>query len=125
MFKVMIFARRKPGISRQQLIDAYESDHMDLTDRLVGEGKIPALKDYRRNYLAHGHRLNVGSDLEYDVVTEAWFEDEAAFEANRNGVADPAVAAAIFADLDGFLDLGTIRYLVVDEFRGHGGAPTA
>src|SRR5262245_58522691 len=107
----MIFARRKAGLTRQQLIDAYESGHMVLTDRLVGSGKIPALKDYRRNYLAHGHRLNVGADLEYDVVTEAWFADEAAFEANRNGVADPAVAEEIFADLNSFLDLSSIRYL--------------
>lgn len=122
MFKVIILAKRKPGIDRQTLIKLYEEDHIALVDKLVGEGRLPALVDYRRNYIAHDDALNIGS-TEFDVITEAVFADRAGFEANRNGLTDPEVAQLVGSDMAAFLDMTDLRYLVVDQYAGGGGAP--
>lgn len=122
MFKVLILAKRRPGIDRATLVRLYEDDHIALADRLVGEGRLPPLVEYRRNYIVHDDPLNIG-DTEFDVVTEAVFADRAAFEANRNGLADQDVARLVGEDMAAFLDLTDIRYLVVDQFVGGAGAP--
>ncbi len=118
MFKVLIFARRKVGMDRATFISLYESQHMTLTDGLVADGTLPAMVDYRRNYLVKDHGANIGSSPDFDVVTEAWFENEAAFAANREGVSRPEIAKIIMEDLSSFLDLSSLTYVVVEEHRG-------
>ena len=122
MFKVMIFAKRKPGLDRVGLIALYENAHIPMTNDLVGKGRIPPLHDYRRNYLVHDSPLNIGPALDFDVVTEATFADRAAFEANREALAEPDLAKLIGEDMAEMLDLATLRYVVVDEYRGGGEA---
>ncbi|AMK19574.1 ethyl tert-butyl ether degradation EthD [Sphingobium sp. MI1205] len=122
MFKIMIFARRKAGLSREELMSIYEEEHIALTNDLVAQEKLPPMVDYRRNYIDHDSAMNVGA-IDFDVVTEVWFEDQAGFEANRRGLSDPQVAQLVGEDMAKFLDLTDIRYVVVDERRGGGEAP--
>ncbi len=122
MFKILIFAKRKPGLTREQFIDRYENVHIPLTVKLVEEGKIPPLISYKRNFIDHDHPLNIGS-VPYDVVTEACYADRAGFENNRSGLTDPEVAELVGRDMSELLDLTDVQYIVVDEFTGGGGAP--
>lgn len=123
MFKVLIFGKRKPGLTREQFIDQYEKVHIPLTVRLADEGKIPALVSYKRNFIRHDDPLNIGS-VDYDVVTEACYADRAGFEGNRAGLTDPGVAELVQRDMAELLDLTDVHYLIVDEFSGGGGAPS-
>ncbi len=123
MFKIMVFGKRRSGMSREDLIRAYENDHLKLADRLIGDGTIPPMLQYRRNYICHDDPLNIGN-IEFDVVTEAVFSDRASFEANRSGLSEPEIALALMEDMQKFLDLSDLRYLVVQEFSGGGGAAT-
>lgn len=118
MFKVLIFARRRPDLDRQTFISLYETQHMTLSDRLVADGTLPPMVDYRRNYVIKTHDANIGSPPDFDVVTEAWFENEAAFSANREGVSRPDIAQLVMDDLGSFLDLTSLTYVVVDERCG-------
>lgn len=122
MFKILIFARRKPGLTREQFIAQYEEVHIPLTIRLVDEGKIPPLLSYKRNYIRHDDELNIGS-VEYDVVTEAVYPNRAGFEANRSGLTDAVVAELVGKDMEALLDLTDVKYIMVDEYSGGGGAP--
>jgi hypothetical protein len=123
MFKIMVFARMKPGLNREDLIARYEGTHIPLTDSLVDNGLLPAMADYRRNYIVHTDERNVGH-VEYDVVTEAWFANADIFEENRNGLQNADVAAAVGEDLASFLDLESMKMVVIEEHRG-GGAGAA
>lgn len=118
MIKVMIFARRKPGLDRETFISLYETTHLDLADRFVAEGVLSPMVDYRRNYLLKDDEANIGITPEFDVVTEAWFRDQASFAANREATSRPEIARLIFDDMNTFLDLSSLVYVVVDERRG-------
>lgn len=122
MFKVLIFAKRHPRLTRAEFIELYEGKHIAMTNRLVAAGALPALADYRRNYLRHDDPMNIGPAPGFDVVTEAVFASLAEYEANRAGVADPAVSKEINDDLAQLLDPSSVSYIVVDERRGGGEA---
>lgn len=122
MFKILIFAKRAPGLTREQFIERYESVHIPLTNDLVSRGALPPLLSYKRNYVQHDNKNNIGS-LEFDVVTEACFADEATFLQNRVGLEDPEIAKIVMEDMQGLLDLSDVRYIVVDEHAGGGAAP--
>lgn len=126
MIKVLIFAKRRPDISRERLMEVYEQAHIPLTSDLVRRGKLPPLADYRRNYLRHdtfqGHSgpSGAGSGLDFDVITEVWFADDSGFAANRLALQNPEIAQMIHEDLASFLDIPSMRYILVDECRGGG-----
>jgi hypothetical protein len=125
MFKILIFAKKRAELSRGAFIAAYENVHVPLSTELANRGKIPHLLDYRRNFILHDSPFNIGSAVDFDVVTEAIFADEAAFHANRTGLSDPEVAKIVGEDLAAFLDVATMRYVVVEEYRGGVSDPAA
>lgn len=125
MLKVLIFAKRRPGTTREQLMEVYEKAHIPMTSDLVRRKKLPPLVDYRRNYLrqetSQGHEgPTTAGNLDFDVMTEVWFADESGFAANRVALQNPEIAQMIQDDLTSFLDVASMRYVMVDEYRGGG-----
>lgn len=112
MFKVIALLRRKAGISREAFIDYYESRHAPLILSL-----LPQIREYRRNYFdLTGAIFGPGVQApDFDVVTELWMEDRAAYDAFMARSAEPDVAARIAADEENFLDRSATRFIVVDE----------
>ena len=104
MPKVVALISKRPDISREDFIRYYESSHAPLAKRL-----LPMVGRYTRSFLPEGH----GAD--FDVVTEIWFRDEAAYAAFRARMADPVVIAAIRADEANFLLSDRVRSWVVHE----------
>lgn len=118
MIKLVTFNRAKDGITLDAYRSHYENVHVPLIRRL-----FPTIGAFRRNYVDRDltARTERNADIsaantEFDSITEAFFDDWAAFEAFRDASADPAVRAQIVADEEAFLDSSAVRrYIVVPE----------
>ena len=103
MDKLMIFLKRKPGVSFEAFRDYYEEKHIPLAERFFGH----LIKSYTRNYLTPGD--NIGAEHravanEYDCITELVFHDPDGYQQLRRVALDPAVMAALSADRAQFMD---------------------
>ena len=85
--KLMVFLKRKQGLSPEEFRDRYENGHSRIGMRMLGH----LWKEYRRNYLlpadsfakAEGAPLSADeaeTEAPYDVVTEFVFADRADLE---------------------------------------------
>ena len=81
--KMIIMARRKPGLSPQEFRRGYEESHSRIAVRLFGHLWL----SYRRNYLEAGRRFGCGyspgepgtaEDVGFDAISEYVLRDEAA-----------------------------------------------
>jgi hypothetical protein len=111
MFKLVAFLIRKPGISREDFKQRYETllvPHM--------QKNFPIVK-YTRNYIDPEVAIVVpGATLPpYDCVSEIYFKDKAGFETMMGKMSDPKV----FADVDSiekqFLDTSKTVLIKADE----------
>ena len=99
-----------------EFVDYYETRHAPLILSIA-----PQIRDYRRNYL-HRDGAIVAPDArlpDYDVVTELWFDDQAAFEAAMAAFTAPANAARIAQDEENVFDRGKTMFFIATE-RGGG-----
>ena len=112
MYKSIALLKRKPELSREDFIAYYENNHVPLIRRL-----LPGIRGYRRNFIEPEGAF-VSADAaarDFDVITELWFADRAAYEAAMAHHERPEVAGAIAADEENFLDRSKTRMFVVDE----------
>ncbi len=112
MFKVMIFIKRKPGMSTEDFIHHYENSHAPL-----GLAKVPNIKKYVRHYLSpYGNDVYLqDSGFAYDVVTELGFDDRADFERGMTYLTEPNTAALIAEDEGKLFDRSSIRFMLVED----------
>jgi len=118
MFKCIALLKRKPGLSRAAFIDYYETQHAPLIRRL-----LPGIIDYRRNYVdLEGAFLFPGAaPIDFDVITEIWLADKAAYDRFTAAAAEAAIAQQIAEDEENFLDRPATRMMVVEERGGNAG----
>jgi hypothetical protein len=114
MFKIVCFLKRKPGISREEFIKYYESNH-----RLIGERSCSNWRRYVRRYLAPLPDVVTGEagTFEYDVVTEMWFDDRAGYDSAVRELSKPEISAVIAADEENLFDRGKNRLFCVEEYE--------
>lgn len=112
MFKSIALLRKKPGLTREALIDYYETRHAPLIHSLFDE-----ILDYRRNYvdLAGAFIMDGAGPIDFDVVTEICFADRAAYERFVAKAAEPAIARRIAEDEENVFDRSATRMFIVDE----------
>lgn len=109
MFKLVILAKRKPGMSMQAFQDYYETRHAVLA---ISQSAVP-LRRYVRNYLTP---LQANVEAPFDCVTEVWFENEADFQCAMESLAkDPQKAAVIARDEENLFDRSTISFFTAVE----------
>jgi uncharacterized protein (TIGR02118 family) len=119
MVKLFALVKRKPGMSLEAFIDYYENKHVPLIMEL-----LPYAIDYRRNYLMPGGRYeNPFADVaapvaDFDVVTEVWYPDRAAFDRMQSESARPEIGDRIAADEENFVDRARIIMFVAEERGG-------
>jgi uncharacterized protein (TIGR02118 family) len=113
MFKVIALLSEKPGLSRDDFIEYYETKHVPLVRKL-----FPQIQEYRRNFLdLHGAIIAAGTTPpDFDVVTEFWFADRAAYEETLASYGSPTVGETIGQDEANFLDHSKMRFIVVEEY---------
>jgi len=112
MYKSIALLKCKAGLSRGDFIAYYENNHVPLIRRL-----LPGICGYRRNFIEpEGAFVNAGAAVrDFDVITEIWFADRAAYDAAMARNARAEVGGAIAADEENFLDRSKTRMFVVDE----------
>jgi uncharacterized protein (TIGR02118 family) len=112
MIKTIAFLKCKAGLTREEFVHYYETRHAPLILSIA-----PQVCDYRRNFLrAEGAITPPGAAaLGYDVVTELWYPDQAAFEAAMRAFTDPVNARRIAADEENVFERSATRFYVVDE----------
>ena len=112
MFKCIALLRRRPDLSREAFIDYYERQHAPLIRRL-----LPGIVDYRRNYVElEGAFLFPGAaPIDFDVITEIWLTDRAAYDRFTAAATQEDIARQIAEDEENFLDRPATRMMVVEE----------
>lgn len=109
MFKMILTARRRPDISREDFIDYYDNRHVPFMHRLLGGGGASV---HRRNFVVAQAAGGPGED--FDVFTEVLYKDRAAFEAAVRLYADPEILRQAREDEAQFLIPESIRAFAVD-----------
>jgi uncharacterized protein (TIGR02118 family) len=112
MIKTIAFLKARPGMSREAFIEYYETCHAPLILSIA-----PQVCDYRRNFLLTQGAILApeAAALDFDVVTELWYSDAAAFAAAMAAFTDPVNAHRIAADEANVFDRSRTRFFVVEE----------
>lgn len=112
MFKAFCMIKRKPGTTLEEMIDYYESNHVPLALKVV-----PGYRKYSRNYLRMWKLDGYAVDDEppFDVVTEVWFEDRAAFDLAMQHLTAPENAKLIVADEEKVFDRSSITFMEIEN----------
>lgn len=104
--KILIFLKRKPGTSVEAFRDHYENRHVPLCMKYMG-----GAKRYFRRFID----TFPDAEFDYDVVTELWFDDRAAFETALNYAGRGILPEEVIADEERFLDRSKSRFTWVTE----------
>lgn len=120
MIKTIAFLKRKAGLSQEAFVHYYETRHAPLILAIA-----PQICDYRRNFLVReGAIVAPGAAApDFDVVTELWYPDAAAFAAALAAFTDPVNAARIAADEEHVFDRAHTQFYTVDERASPVSAP--
>jgi ketosteroid isomerase-like protein len=115
VFKVMQLLKRRPGMTLEEFIERYESEHVPLAEK-----NITTLRRYARHYLhPTSHVIATDDEVrepEYDVITELWYDDRESYERSQEGLrAKPDVIAAVVADEERLFDRARSRTVYVEE----------
>jgi uncharacterized protein (TIGR02118 family) len=108
MFKMVILAKRKPGMSLEAFKTYYETRHAPLACSMPHQ-----MARYKRTYLTP---MQGGEEGPFDVVTETWFKDKAAFDKNfQELLGNPERMAVIQKDEENLFDRSTITFFTAEE----------
>lgn len=112
-FKILLLMKRRPGMSVEAFRDYYENRHVPLALKYDGG----AMTRYVRRYLEPQTNAELGTNAElpYDVVSELWFEDEAAFRATLHYMTTSVMPDDVVADEMNLFDRPTMRIATVIE----------
>jgi uncharacterized protein (TIGR02118 family) len=112
MIKTIAFLKRKAGLTRAAFIHYYETRHAPLILSIA-----PQICDYRRNFLVPDVAILAAGAAppDFDVVTELWYPDQAAFAAAMAAFTDPVNARRIAADEEQVFDRTCTRFYTVEE----------
>ncbi len=112
MIKTIALLKRKSGLSHEQFVEYYENRHAPFIRSM-----LPGIVEYRRNYLdPDGAHVSPGAaPVDFDVITEIWFADRAAYDEAMAVLARPDNWAALVADEGNLFDRDKTRMFVVRE----------
>ena len=114
MLKLVALISAKPDISREDFIAHYESSHAPMVKRL-----LPMIAEYRRSFVCReGDSAIAPPAPGFDVLTELWFEDQAALDAFWQRIQEPEVIAQIRADEAHFLTSERTELFQVEVYEG-------
>lgn len=113
--KLVLYLRRKHGLSPAEFEDHYENSHVPLVERLFPS----CMQRYTRNYIQRQGAIEGrpgGTDEPIcDVLTEVWFATEADYTEFQRRLGDPEIQEDLFADEEKFIDRPTITFYIVKE----------
>ena len=110
--KILLFMKRRQGMSVAEFRDYYENRHVPLCMKYVS-----GIKRYVRRYLdpqPHPETGN-GDDLGYDVITELWFDDETVFRATLKHLSTNLMPDEVIEDEKHLFDRASFRIATSSE----------
>lgn len=113
IYKALIFLKRRPGMTPEAFRDYYETRHSVLAGRyLTGATR------YVRRYVEPRPNRETGADgeLDFDVITELWFEDRAVWEGMLAFGERMRLPPDVREDEEHVFDRGRTRYAGVIEY---------
>ena len=112
MHKILLFMKRKPGMSVADFRAYYEQRHAPLALRHGA-----TMTRYVRRFLDPQPHAESGTcaELPYDVITELWFNDEAKFRGTLAYITTHVMPDDVVADERNLFDRPTMRIATVVE----------
>lgn len=111
MFKTVYMLKKRSDMTLAEFIERYESGHAPL-----GVKYVTNALHYQRRYLEPGPSPFTGSEPDFDVITEIWYENREEMELAMAKLADPEIYAEIEKDEEELFDRSASRvYVVADE----------
>jgi len=104
--KLLLFLKRKPGLSLEEFRDYYENRHIPLVMTYMA-----GAERYFRRFVEHP----TGQELDFDVITEVWLKDRGALDFVMATLSRDGMPAEIIADEERFMDRARSRYCSVSE----------
>lgn len=111
-YKILLFMKRKPGMSVAAFRDYYENRHAPLARKYAS-----GISRYVRRYLdPQDHpETGPGGEFPFDVITELWFEDEAVFKGTLAYLSSKIMPDEIVADEANLFDRASFKIATVVE----------
>jgi uncharacterized protein (TIGR02118 family) len=111
-WKILLFMKRRPGMSVEAFRDYYENHHVPLALKYSA-----AVTRYMRRYLEPHPNPDSGDsgEMPYDVVTELWFDDEATWRGTVAYLETTVMSDEIVEDEKNLFDRPTMRMATVVE----------
>ncbi len=112
--KLVIFMKRREGLSREAFRDDYERRHVPLCLRYM-----QGVTRYIRRYVQPLPDPATGApaEMDYDVITEVWFDDRAIFEAVLAAAEADAMPEEVRRDEERLFDRERTRFTTVNEYE--------
>jgi hypothetical protein len=111
-YKILLFMKRRPGMTFAAFRDYYENHHAPLCEKYTS-----GVSRYVRRYLTPHPNPETGAtqELQFDVITELWFEDEALFRGTVEYLATSIMPEEVVADEKRLFDRAKTRMATVAE----------
>lgn len=107
MHKLLLFLKRKPGLSLEEFRSHYEERHVPLAMKYM-----TGAERYVRRYLEPTPGM---PEMDFDVITELWFKDSATVDIILETLTKDAMPADVIADEHNFMDRSKSRFHAVRE----------
>jgi hypothetical protein len=111
-YKILLFMKRRPGMTFEAFQDYYENHHAPLCAKYAS-----GLSRYVRRFLTPHPNFETGAkeELPFDVITELWFDDEALFRGTVNYLATSIMPDEVVEDEKQLFDRTRTRMATVVE----------
>jgi hypothetical protein len=112
IYKILIFLKRRPGLSLAEFRDYYETQHMPLCMKYMS-----GVQRYFRRYVELLPDPTTGEprELDFDVITELWFDDRKTSEMVLKYGTRSQLPDEVIADEERVFDRSKTRYAAVTE----------
>jgi len=113
-FKILLFMKRRPGMTYEAFRDYYENHHAPLCAKYAS-----GVSRYVRRFLTPHPNPETGAmeELPFDVITELWFEDEAVFRGTVKYLATSIMPDEVVEDEKKLFDRAKLRMATVVEYE--------
>lgn len=113
-YKLVIFMKRRPGLTLEAFRDYYENRHVPLCARYMR-----GVTHYVRRYVQPLPDPATGApvEMDYDVITEVWFEDRTIFDAVLVAAKADAMPDDVKRDEEQLFDRAKARFTTVIEYE--------
>jgi len=117
VFKIVFLIKRKEGTTKEHFREYYERQHAELAKKYISHLLVKYTRSYITwaSYNPTANPLGTAVAFDYDVITEMWMKDRAAFEELQRIMSDPKINKLLADDEENYSDRRSILMITTDE----------